>query len=251
MLRYTCVNCFIVVHLVQYYISMEEIFETQRVLMNDLPLKFLIEVGARTVVMFIIVLLTLKFTGKRGVRQLSIFEVVIIISLGSAAGDPMFYEDVGMLPALMVFITILVMYRLVTWLLAKSRAFEDFIEGKVECVIEEGQFSLQTSNRDELAQDEFFAELRVLSVEHIGQVKYAYLETNGSMSVYYYEDDEVKYGMPIRPQLFNEKSKTITKAGIYACTFCANTEKLQPTSAKCKVCNNEEWVEAIKTRRIS
>lgn len=218
--------------------------------MNDLPFEFLLEVLVRTVIMFIVVLLTLKFTGKRGVRQLSIFEVVIIISLGSAAGDPMFYEDVGLLPAFAVFITILFMYRFVTWLLAKSRRFEDFIEGKVECVIEEGQFSLETSDRDQLAQDEFFAELRVLSVEHIGQVKHAYLETNGSMSVYYYEDDEVKYGMPIRPQLFNKKSKTITKSGMYACTFCAHVEDLQPTTAKCNTCGHSEWVEAIKTRRI-
>lgn len=49
--------------------------------------------------MFTILLLTLKLAGKRGVKQLSIFETVIIIALGSAAGDPMFYEDVGIVPA--------------------------------------------------------------------------------------------------------------------------------------------------------
>jgi uncharacterized membrane protein YcaP (DUF421 family) len=229
---------------------MEDIFEWRRLLFNDLPLTFLLEVVFRTVIMFTVVLLTLKFAGKRGVKQLSIFEVVIIISLGSAAGDPMFYEDVGLIPAIMVFLIILTMYRAVTWLLGKSKKFENFIEGETHCLIEDGQFSLQSFEREALAQDEFFAELRLKSIEHLGQVRNAYVETNGAISVFFYEDADVKYGLPIRPQLFSLKSKNIPKAGIYACTFCANTQRLEPTSAKCSVCSKEEWVEAIKSKRI-
>jgi uncharacterized membrane protein YcaP (DUF421 family) len=229
---------------------MKEIFEWERLLFNDLPVTFLLEVMFRTAIMFTVVLLTLKFAGKRGVKQLSIFEIVIIISLGSAAGDPMFYEDVGLLPAMLVFLIILTMYRGVTWLLAKSKRFENFIEGKIHCLIEDGQFSLESFEKEDLAQDEFFTELRLKSIEHLGQVRNAYIETNGDISVFYYPDDEVKFGLPIRPQLYNLKSTQIPKSGIYACTFCANTQKLEPTTAKCTVCNKDEWVEAIKTLRI-
>lgn len=229
---------------------MEDIFEWKRLLFNDLPFEFLVEVIFRTIIMFTVVLLTLKFAGKRGVKQLSVFEVVIIISLGSAAGDPMFYEDVGLIPAIMVFLIILTMYRAVTWLLAKSKRFENFIEGKIHCIIEDGKFSIQSFEKEDLAQDEFFAELRIKSIEHLGQVKNAYMETSGDISVFFYDDDNIKYGLPIRPQLFNLKSNNIAKSGIYACTFCANTQQLEPTTAKCSVCNRVEWVEAINTKRI-
>ncbi len=229
---------------------MKDIFEWRRLLFNDLPVVFLAEVIFRTVLMFIVVLLTLRFTGKRGVKQLSVFEVVIIISLGSAAGDPMFYEDVGIIPAVMVFVIILLMYRSVTWLLGKSKRFENFIEGKIRCLIEDGRFSLQSFEREDLAQDEFFAELRVKSIEHLGQVRNAYIETNGTISVFFYDDDHVKYGLPIRPQLFNLRSTVVARAGIYACTFCANTQELAPTAAVCNVCGKNEWVEAINTKRI-
>lgn len=230
---------------------MKDIFEWRRLLFNDLPFEFLVEVIFRTVIMFIVVLLTLKFAGKRGVKQLSIFEVVIIISLGSAAGDPMFYEDVGIVPAVMVFLIILLMYRSVTWLLGKSKRFENFMEGKIHCLIEDGKFSLQSFEREDLAQDEFFAELRIKSIEHLGQVRNAYIETNGTISVFFYEDEHVKYGLPIRPQLFELRSTFIARAGIYACTFCANTQELAPTTAVCNVCGKKEWVEAINTRRIA
>jgi uncharacterized membrane protein YcaP (DUF421 family) len=229
---------------------MNEIFEWDRLLFNDLPFAFLLEVLFRTIIMFVVVLLTLKFAGKRGVKQLSIFEIVIIISLGSAAGDPMFYEDVGLIPAILVFVIILTLYRTVTWLLGRSKKFELFMEGRTKSIIEDGQFSLDDFRKEDLALDEFFTELRMRCIEHLGQVRNAYIENNGTVSVYFYKDEDVKYGLPIKPQLFDLKSTTIPKSGIYACTFCANIQQLEPTTAKCSVCNRDEWVEAIKTLRV-
>lgn len=230
---------------------MHQTFEWNRVLFNELPGEFLFEVIFRSVIMFTVLLLTLKLTGKRGVKQLSVFETVIIIALGSAAGDPMFYEDVGIVPAIMVFTVIIIMYRLVTWLTGKSKKFEEFIEGKTECLINNGKFSISTFEKESLAQDEFFSELRLKSVEHLGQVKFAYLETSGEVSVFYYEDENVLPGLPIIPQLFLNKSKIILSDGLYSCTFCGNTEVQGIGTATCKSCKRDEWVEAIKTLRIT
>lgn len=230
---------------------MQKTFEWDRLLFNELPSEFLLEVIFRSAIMFTVLLLTLKLTGKRGVKQLSIFETVIIIALGSAAGDPMFYEDVGIVPAIMVFTVIIAMYRLVTWLTGKSKKFEEFIEGKTECLISDGKFSIASFQKESLAQDEFFSELRMRSIEHLGQVKFAYLETSGEVSVFYYKDDEVLPGLPITPQLFLNKSKIIPTNGLYSCTFCGNTELQQPGTATCKSCSKNEWVEAIKTLRIT
>ena len=228
---------------------MKEIFEWNRLLFNDLPESFLLEVIFRSTVMFTVLLLTLKVAGKRGVKQLSIFETVIIIALGSAAGDPMFYEEVGIIPAITVLIVIILLYRIVTWLTGKSKKFEEFIEGKTECIISEGKFSITTFKKESLAQDEFFSELRLKSVEHLGQVKNAFMETSGEISVFYYEDNEVRPGLPILPSLFILKNKTIPIEGLYSCTFCGHTQSHKPGNAECKVCKKIEWVEAIKTLR--
>ncbi|MEO8532619.1 MAG: YetF domain-containing protein [Flavobacterium sp.] len=230
---------------------MKEIFEWNRIFYNNLPENFILEVIFRSTIMFVILLLTLKLAGKRGVKQLSIFETVIIIALGSAAGDPMFYEDVGIVPAAIVFTVIIILYRSVTWLTGKSKKFEEFIEGKTECLINDGKFSITTFKKESLAQDEFFAELRIKSIEHLGQVKHAFIETSGEISVFYYPDEEVKFGLPILPGLFNTKSKIIADKGIHACTFCGHIEEQKPGTANCKVCKKEEWVPAINTLRIT
>jgi uncharacterized membrane protein YcaP (DUF421 family) len=225
-----------------------EIFEWKRILINDMPWNFLLEVLFRSVVMFSFLLVSLKFTGKRGVKQLSIFETVIIISLGSAAGDPMFYEDVGILPALLVFTVVIVLYRVVTWWTGKSRWFETLIEGKVVTLIRDGKFSVVKFEKEPLAQDEFFTELRTRSIEHLGQVRHAYLEPTGEVSVYFYEDRDVRFGLPLLPELFDKKSKDIKKSAVHACAVCGHTEEID-SPTRCKVCHTEEWVVAINTVR--
>lgn len=230
---------------------MKEIFEWERFLMNELPFNFLLEVVVRSTIMFVFLLTALRVTGKRGVRQLSVFETVIIIALGSAAGDPMFYEDVGIIPALVVFTTIILLYRFVTWLTGKNPWFEKLIEGKTVCLIHEGKFSIGAFKKETLAQDEFFSELRVKSIEHLGQVRSAYLEPSGEVSVFFYQDEDVKYGLPLLPDLYHTKNKKIFKDGIHACAFCGNVEKLPAGNAVCPVCDREEWVVAIKSLRVS
>lgn len=225
--------------------------EWQRILFNELPAHFLIEVAIRSTVMFVILLVVLKLTGKRGIKQLSVFETVIIISLGSAAGDPMFYEDVGLVPAIGVFIMVLILYRLVTWLTGKSPWFEKMIEGQTECLIDHGKFSPNKFERESLSQDEFFTELRLQSIEHLGQVRQAYLETTGDVSVFFYEDEDVRYGLPITPQLFCKKTLTITIEGMYSCSKCGNTKRIASGKHTCDVCSNQHWVASINTRRIA
>lgn len=229
---------------------MEKVFEWNRILINDLPASFLLEVLFRTATMFILLLAALRFTGKRGVKQLSVFEIVIIIALGSAAGDPMFYEDVGILPAICVFIVVIGLYRLVTWLTGKSKWFEALLEGKTELLIEDGVFSVIKFQKEDIAQDEFFSELRSRSIEHLGQVKYAFLEPSGNISVYYYRDEDVKPGLPLLPSRFNLKSKTIRHAGLFSCANCGYTAELSPGHAICPVCKKEEWVASIRTLRV-
>lgn len=230
---------------------MKEIFEWERLLFDDLPHNFCLEVLFRSTVMFVALLITLKFTGKRGVKQLSVFETVIIIALGSAAGDPMFYEDVGIIPALVVFVCILLLYRLITWLTAKNKKIEEFLEGKTICFIEDGEFSIENFKKESLAQDEFFTELRIKSIAHLGQVKSAYIETTGEISVYYYPDEEVQYGLPIVPNLFINKSKIIPTKGIYSCTNCGFTEEKNTEKDTCEICKKDEWVKSINTTRIT
>jgi uncharacterized membrane protein YcaP (DUF421 family) len=210
------------------------------------------EIVFRTIFMYIVILMALTVLGKRGVKQLSVFELVIIIGFGSAAGDPMFYKDVGLFNALVVLGCIVVLYKITTYVVFKSKRIEQFIEGKPICLIQGGQFSISNFDKEPLGYDEFFAEMRNKSVSHLGQVEQAIIEVSGEISLYYYADEDVKFGLPILPDLYNEKHLAILSAGIYSCSFCGCTEKIEPTDSHiCPECRKVEWVKSIDKKRIS
>ncbi|WP_238383689.1 DUF421 domain-containing protein [Olivibacter domesticus] len=189
-------------------------------------------------------------SGKRGIRQLSLFEVAIILSLGSAAGDPMMTEDMAIIPSVIVFLTIILLYRTLTFLTAKRENIEKLVEGKPIYIVEDGMLALEGIKRDTLAKDEFFSELRQYGIEHLGQVKTAILETSGSVSVYYFPDDSVKPGLPILPKLYEKRSPKISISGLHACSFCGNVVSIQNDSHKCMRCESDEWVETLSSKRI-
>lgn len=226
-------------------LNFEEMF------IGDLNFTFAFEIIIRTLIMFSMVLLVLRMAGKKGVRQLSLFEVAIIIALGSAAGDPMFNKDYSILTSVVVFGAIIALYRLITMLASKSEKFERIIEGDPLYVIEDGEFVLVDDISHTFAKDEFFAEMRQASIEHLGQIKTAILETNGNISFYYFPDDEVKYGLPIQPKVYEKKSEQVKAKGIFACTYCGSTEELEPGTSECPRCRQKEWVKAINTTRLT
>ncbi|RZK19773.1 MAG: DUF421 domain-containing protein [Pedobacter sp.] len=221
----------------------------KNVFLNDLDWSLVLEIAIRTIIMFVFVLVFLRSSGKKGVRQLSIFEVAIIIALGSAAGDPMLNSESAILPSLLVFVVILAIYRLITYLATKNQRIEDILEGKATYIIEDGMFTLKEEGDANFAQDEFFAEMRVQSIEHLGQVRTAVLESNGQVSFLYFDTDQSKPGMPIFPKAFAKRSTTVLDKGLYACTHCGNVLELS-TSATCNRCHKDEWVQAVNTPRI-
>lgn len=232
---------------------MSETDNWEKMLLNDLPLTFLWEVVIRTMIMFFVILIALRTSGKRGIKQLSIFELVLIIGLGSAAGDPMFYEDVGLLPAFTVFLVVVTLYMIVTKLSDKYKRIEKLLEGEPLYTIVDGQMLMASFKTSGLSQDEFFGELRIRNIEHLGQVKTVLIETSGEFSILYYPDDEVKAGLPIYPDALKNKVKEMVKGKNFSCTncgftFCAMDILDWPT---CTSCESADWVEASAKRRIA
>ena len=226
-------------------------FNLKGLLLGSEDWSFVPEMILRTFIMFVIIIVSLRILGKRGVKQLSIFELVVIISLGSAAGDPMLYKDVGLLTALIAFIIIVGFYSLITYIIGKSKRFERIMEGNPVTLIKDGAFSIDNFSKEALGEDEFFSELRMQGVSQLGQIEEAILESSGSISIFYYPEADVKFGLPIMPYSLDTSHSHIKDNDYYACTFCGYTEKLQPaTSHECPECQKLKWVKASARKRI-
>ena len=229
-------------------------FDWHRIFLGDLSFLFLGEIVIRTAVMYLYGLILLRLTGSRGIGQLSAMDVAIIIALGSAVGDPMFYPNVPLLHGLTVITVIVFIQRGISLLITNRSRVENLIEGKPLLIIERGHLELDNLAQATLSHEDVFMPLRQSEIKHLGQVDLAYLEHDGRFSIYKFKPGECHPGLPIVPPYDIEKPVTL-KAGyepsiasIFACPVCGETTSAGKGTflPDCPRCGNESWVEAAQ-----
>jgi uncharacterized membrane protein YcaP (DUF421 family) len=226
-------------------------FDWHRIFFSEnIPMDYLAEIGLRTVIMFLFLIIALKFLSKRGVKQLSVFELAILIALGSATGDPMFYSYIPVSYGIIVLVVVIFFYRLITRITDRSKKMEAILEGKPICLLLDGRIQYRAYRKVGLPDDKFFAELRLKSISHLGQVKRVYLETSGEMSIYPCADKDVRPGLPIFPELIETPLKSLDAAGEFACVQCGNVQHIETVQDECAVCKNKAWLTAATETRI-
>ena len=231
-----------------------EAFDWQRMFLGeDTSWFFLLEVAFRTVLMYLVLLTFFKLTGKKEIKQLSVFELIVIVGLGSAAGDPMFYEDVPLLHALVTFIIILLLYFYINYLSNKNHKLSVWLQGEVQSIFQDNQINVKALKKEGLSTEELFAELRIRNIEHLGQIKKIYLEFSGELSVFYFEDNDVRFGLSLFPEDLQNALKHIDAPGKFSCIQCGFTKDFMQPKAQpvCEICNGNNWVESINSKRIT
>lgn len=229
----------------------DKIIDWHSILFGQEHWSFLPQVIIKTIIMFIVILISLRLIGRRGIMQ-GVFQVLTIIMLGSSAGDPMLYHEVGVIPATLVFIMTVLLYRVADFIVAKYSKVESYVEGRAIRIVNDSRFEIKNFPKDELSKDEIFADLRKEGISHIGQITTAYMEAGGDVSVFYCKDEDIKFGLPILPERFKQQIVEIAEPGYYSCTFCAFTDQLHNTKRHvCPICGKDKWVRSINEPRIN
>jgi uncharacterized membrane protein YcaP (DUF421 family) len=229
---------------VDFYHLKYFIMDLHRILLEGTGWELAQEILLRTVIMFSLILLVLRLSGRRGVRQLTLFEVAIILGLGSAAGDPMFQPDIPLVNAALVMLTVIVFYKLVTISASHWPWLTHLLEGRELIVVQEGKFALKDSSTLDFSQNEFLAELRNQSIEHLGQVRQAVLEIDGTLSVLKYSPEEIRWGLPLFPLAF-VAIQDLAQEGPLACMHCGEIiSSINDLHQKCPRCHKSKWAKA-------
>jgi uncharacterized membrane protein YcaP (DUF421 family) len=145
---------------------------------------FFIEIVFRTIVMYVYTVFLARLVGKGGIGQIGPFEFVLVIAVGSAAGDPMIYPDVALLHGIAAITVVILLHRLTTSLLNRHRRLEHRLEGEPLLVVDHGTVCEDRLGAGALTKRELFSLLRQAGVRHTGEVEYAWFEPSGHLSVF-------------------------------------------------------------------
>ena len=206
------------------------VFDLERIFVGQLPWTYTLEIIFRTVFMYLFTLTLIRFIGKRGLRELTLFEYIINFALGSSVGDPMFDPEIPLLHGMAVVTAFVILHRALVVLSTKIPQVHGFVyPGETACLVRDGVMIPAAIRKERLAAKDLFMILREAGIEHLGQVRRAYLEPTGEVSVWRYKDTESVIGMPITPNCDMEhpepvQSKgAVPESGIYHCVTCGRT----------------------------
>ena len=136
-----------------------------------------------TIILYIIVLIVMRFMGKREIGQLQPFELVISIMIADLATLPMAEPGIPITNGIIPILGLLVMHLTISVLNLKNVKIREIICGKPSILIYRGRINEKNMRKERFTMNELEERLRGNNVFNIGDVEYAILETSGQITV--------------------------------------------------------------------
>ena len=137
----------------------------------------------RGVVVYGVLILLLRLTGKRQVGQLAPFDLVLLLVLSNAVQNSMNAGDNSLIGGLISAATLVGVNWLVGLATFRSKRLAAMIEGRPQVLIHNGKLFEDVMARAKLTHHELNAALRHSGVTCAEDVHSAILENNGTISV--------------------------------------------------------------------
>jgi uncharacterized membrane protein YcaP (DUF421 family) len=224
-------------------------FDLTRIFLGDLPLLFYAEIALRTIFLYLYTLAIIRILGKRSAGELTVLDVVIIVALGSAVGDPMFYPDVPILHGILVITLIIGLQRLGLYWASHNVKVDRLLKGRPSLVVLNGVFNLDGLENLGISKREIFQMARQSGYRNLGEIRRMYIETDDNASIYGYEPDQVRPGLPFEPPWEMDQHATLQAGSIVkhqtvaACINCGQTDEFSEGSRipLCPRCQHATW----------
>ena len=138
----------------------------------------------RTVIFYVLLMLSLRLMGKRQIGQMEPSEFVVSMMLANLATIPMENSDISVLEGVLPIATLLALELGMSFVIMKSVVMRKYLCGKPVILIDNGKILMDSLRRNRVTLDELTGHLRQKDVLDIRSVQFAILETDGSLSVF-------------------------------------------------------------------
>lgn len=148
----------------------------------------LVQIVLRTLVIYLVVLLGVRLSGKREVGQMTPFDLTLLLLISNSVQNAMTGPDTSLLGGIVAAATLLVVNYLVAELSGLNRRFRRVVEGSPTLLVHNGQAIESHMARERVSHDELTRALREHGIANLTDVALAVLEVDGSISCLKYDD---------------------------------------------------------------
>ena len=138
----------------------------------------------RTIVLYLVLIFSIRLMGKRQIGQMEPSEFVVTMLVANLAAVPMQDGGIPLFSGLVPILTVLGLELTLSGAIMRSVLLRRLFCGKPVILIDNGKILQDNLRRTRVTLDELTGHLREKDVLDIRQVQFAILETNGNLSVF-------------------------------------------------------------------
>ena len=157
--------------------------------MFNVHLPVLLEIVARTAIVYVLLLAGVRLAGKREIGQITPFDLVVLLLVSNAVQNAMTGPDTSVTGGFVAASTLLVLNFGVALVRMRSRRFQRWVEGVPVVLVAHGEIQHRSLLRERITPDDLMAVLREHEVQELERVEMAMLEIDGTVSVIRCEPD--------------------------------------------------------------
>jgi uncharacterized membrane protein YcaP (DUF421 family) len=152
----------------------------------------LLGIALRSGVVYLVVIVGIRLSGKREVGQMTPFDLTLLLLLSNSVQNAMTGPDTSLAGGIVAATTLLLLNFLIGRFSGTNRAFRKFVQGKPTLLVHNGEIIAEHMRRERVSMDELKRAMREHNIDDIGDVALAVLEVDGTISCLRYDD--VKQG---------------------------------------------------------
>jgi len=148
----------------------------------------LLQIVLRTGVIYTLVLIGVRLSGKREVGQMTPFDLTLLLLLSNSVQNAMTGPDTSLLGGVIAAATLLILNYVVADLAGANRRLRKLIEGEPSLLVHDGKIVESHMAKERVSMDELHRALREHGINSCEQVALAVLEVDGSISCLKYDE---------------------------------------------------------------
>ena len=173
----------------------------------------------RTLFFYFFITFAYRIMGKREVGQLGIIDLIVSILIAELVAISIENIDKSMFYTILPIGVLVILELVLGYFSVKSRTFNKIFGGKPSIIINEGKIVYKNLISQRYTIDDLLLELRKKSISSIEDVEYAFLEPNGTLSIFPYKALKVKNPLPlpiiVEGVIQKDNLKTINKDEVW------------------------------------
>jgi uncharacterized membrane protein YcaP (DUF421 family) len=148
----------------------------------------LIGIAVRTAVVYGVILLGVRLTGKREIGQMTPFDLTLLLLLSNAVQNAMTGPDTSVLGGVTAAATLLLINYVVAEISGRNRKFRKLVQGEPSLLVHDGKVIALHMAREHITMDALHCALREHGIASLQEVALAVLEVDGSISCLKYDE---------------------------------------------------------------